>query len=133
MRPILTWFVDSEPVYNESFIGTYESTDTFEVNMKVINNYLGTEPIDSIKNGKLLVMFKDFEDGSLLNYMQVHFDGSRPLPLEIVGNRGYVKIPRMLSGDYQYPADCTLSIKITFSQALNVRNDLKQLILDIVY
>ena len=133
MQPTLTWFVNQSPVHNTSYIGSYESTDTFEITVEAINNYLGLDPCDEIKNGRLLLMFKDYEDSILLNHLQVQFDGSYYAPLEVIGNRAYAKIPRVLSGDYSTPKDCTLTIKISMNQDLAVKGDLKQLILDIVY
>lgn len=134
MKPNLTWFIDdTTPVYKEAFIGAYESTTDFSLKLKVVNNYLGVEPVENIRNGKLLLMFKNYEDSSLLNHLKIELDNSKPLPIEIIGDRGYVKITRVLSGDYQHPSDCTLSIKISFDENINVRNDLKQLILDIIY
>lgn len=133
MLPVLTWFIDDKAVYNESFIGSFESTDVFKVNLTVINNYLGMEPCDDIKNGKLMIMFKDYEDSALLSSLKVQFEGSYDASVEVVGNRAYAKIPKVLSGDYSSPKDCMLEIKISISQDLAVKSDLKQLILDVTY
>lgn len=133
MTPVLTWLVNNSPVHHETYIGSFESTSVFETSLTVINNYLGLEPCDDIKNGRLMLSFTDFEDSALLQYLTVQFEGSYNATLDIVGNRAYAKIPKTLSGDYSSPNSCTLAIKIGLSQDLAVKNDLKQLILDIVY
>lgn len=133
MKPSLTWFINKAPVYNESYVGSFESTEAFEVELEVVNNFLGIEPVDEIKNGKLIIEFKDYEDSVLLQALQVMFDKSYTASTEIVGNRAYIKIPRVISGDYSSPESCTLHIKLTFNQAINVKDDLKQLIVDILY
>lgn len=133
MVPVLTWFINKKTVYDEAFLGSFESTDVFETNLTVVNNYLGMEPCDDIKNGKLMIMFKDYEDSALLQHLKVQFEGSYDGTLDIVGNRAYAKIPKVLSGDYGSSKDCTLQIKISIDQNLTVKSDLKQLILDIIY
>lgn len=133
MNPVITWFIDEETVQNEAYIGSYDSTNVFEFTVVAINNYLGLEPCNDIKNSRLMIMFKDYEDCALLNHLQVRFDGMYNAPLEIVGNRAYAKIPKSLSGDYSSPKDCTLEIKVSMNQDLAVKSDLKQLFLDIVY
>lgn len=133
MPPELTWFINNKATYNEAFIGSFESTNVFKVDLIVINNYLGMEPCEDIKNGKLMVMFRDYEDSALLEHIKVQFEGGYSTSLEILGNRAYAKIPKVLSGDYASPKDCTLEIKITIDQDLSVKSDLKQLILDITY
>ena len=133
MNANLTWFFDNSSIQNEQYIGSFESTSAFNISVTVINNYLGTEPCDEITNGRLLIMFKDYEDSGLLQHLQVVFDGSYQSTLEIVGNRAYAPIPKVISGDYDAPSNCTLTIDLSMNQNLLTKSDLKQLILDIVY
>ena len=41
---LLTWLVEENSVQKEMYLGSYETTDAFEVNLKVVNNYLGATP-----------------------------------------------------------------------------------------
>lgn len=128
----VTWFINDAPIVNSSYIGSFETTEYFKVDLVVVNNYLGIEPAPAISNGLLTLYFKDYEDNNLLKYFKITFDGNYTQTFNVVSNRATVRLPRTLFGDYQNnPDGCTLHMSLSIPNKVNVKTDLKELFIDI--
>lgn len=131
-KPKVSWFIKDRAIVDESFIGNFETSAQFKAEVTLVNNYLGLEPIESIQNGILIVSFENYEDNMLLNHLKISFDGVNRSSLQVVGNRGTIKLPKQIAGDYQNDKEgCTLTISFYINDLLQVKTDLKGMYLSI--
>ena len=121
----------------ENFLGSFLTTDTFCLKIRLWNNRWGVEPCKNIENGQLLIQFLNIEDASLLNYLNITLDGIQATNVVIKDTKAYVPFNKTLSGIVNNGTDNYIDnyidIVITIQKKLLIKTDLKSMILDIVY
>jgi hypothetical protein len=100
-EPIISWHVLEEideddfeymqcKTYNEE--GSFTPGDVISKTIQVWNNYSGNNNVKDIKNGRLVIAFKNFEDSYLLRLISVTIDNNEPSQIEIDIDKGVVDI-----------------------------------------
>ena len=145
-KPKISYFVQADTgLYtkqNSAYIGTYTGTETLSVNLRIWNNYRGTEDVEYLENFNLILYFLTEEDNALLKYItltETTRDREIPVTLEEDTLVGRFLDPVILSGkantgSVEYTnnyIDITVSFK-TGAEAYLKDHDLKSLVLDIV-
>ena len=143
-RPIISYHVlntdDTYTKQNSVYAGTYTGDNTLSVNLRIWNNFCGTEDVEDLQNFNLVLRFLTKEDNALLNYIEIIADN------EILGSIiendalvGTFASPRILSGEANTGSDEYISnyinVTISFHADTGVYlkdHDLKSLVLDIV-
>ena len=100
-KPKISWHVLEEvdieqyefvqyKTYDEE--GSYVPNDTIKKTIQVWNNYGGKTDVATIKNCKLIISFKNFEDSYLMNLIKVQVGESDYQELEIDIDKGSIDI-----------------------------------------
>ena len=100
-KPKISWHVQEEidvdqyefvqyKTYDEE--GSYVPSETIEKTIQVWNNFGGKTDVSSIKDCKMVISFKNFEDSYLLNLINIQIGESEYQPLEIDIDKGFVNI-----------------------------------------
>lgn len=140
--PEISWYIiettEINSIEKEYYIGSYNPNSTeVQIDLQVWNNKFGQEEAKTIENAFLNLTFTTIEDCKLLEYCKVKIDNSGYQDLTILNSVGKVSLDRLLSGETNlgdataYNNYATISIK--FSLSNNMKNGLKNLILDLQY
>lgn len=110
--PKISWYLseassEDSSQYNATYIdkecyaGDFHSDeDRFEIRLELWNNRWAEESVQAIApSSNIVISFSTFEDSKLLEICEVSINGSRFEAPEIVGNKGYVRLGRELSGN----------------------------------
>lgn len=100
-KPRISWHVLEEvavdsyeyiqyKVYDEE--GSYTPTETIEKTIQVWNNYCGRSDVADLKNCRLVISFKNFEDNYLLRLIKVQINESSYMDLELDLDKGIIEI-----------------------------------------
>lgn len=145
-RPIISYHVldvDNKYVKRDSvYAGTYTGDDNIYVNVRIWNNFQGTEDVDTLYNFNLVLRFLTEEDNSLLKYITLADntnDMEIPTALEqnaLVGTflENVSLSGKANTGSSQYKENY-VDILITFNAPYDAYlkdHDLKSLVLEIV-
>lgn len=135
----ISWYLikDSfEAISSEKYIGSFNTTDTFNIKLRVWNNRWGTQACDDMKNVQLILQFENIEDASLLNFMKATIDSIYNKTIDVYGNKGYINTERNLSGNINNGGEeyvnNYIDIELKISEKLSVNNLLKSMYIDIV-
>jgi len=143
-KPKISYFIQKdETTYSKqdsAYIGTYTGTEELSVNLRIWNNYRGTEDVEDLENFNLVLYFLTEEDSALLPYVTLSITDDIEIPSVIEENVLVATFfnPITLSGkkntgsiDY---ARNYVNITITFdagAEAYLKDHDLKSMVLEI--
>lgn len=138
--PDISWYITDEftAVNKDYFCGTYSPNLTdFSIKLQVWNNKFGQEEAQTIDEPLLKLTFTNIEDTKLLEYCTVTIDNNTPTNLDIVDNIGSILLGRPLEGAINNGEDTMnnnyCDIVLTFTLNKNMKNGLKNLIVDLQY
>ena len=143
--PKITYHVlntdDTYTKQNSVYAGTYTGDEALEVNLRIWNNFRGTEDVEDLENFNLVLKFLTVEDNALLKYISLAVTDEIEIPVLLEDNALVGKFidPIILSGRANTGSDQYTSnyvnITITFdpgAAAYLKDHDLKSLVLDVV-
>ena len=143
-KPKITYHVlETDDTYvskNNTYIGTYTGDEPLSVNLRIWNNYRGTEDVEDLTDFNLVLRFLTEEDNKLLPYIALSVTNQIEIPCIVENNAlvGTFFDPVVLSGQANTGSDeyvtNYVNITITFHapDAYLKDHDLKSLVLDIV-
>lgn len=144
-QPKITYhLLNADDTYTKQssvYAGTYTGNEAIEVNLRIWNNYRGTEDIEDLENFSIVVRFLTEEDNALLRYISLSITDEIEIPSIIENNAliGTFIDPVTLSGkantgSEEYTQNY-IPITVTFNPAPGAYlkdHDLKSLVIEIV-
>jgi len=143
-KPQISYFVlTSDNLYarlQTVYAGSYTGDGPLSVNLRIWNNYQGTEDVEDLKNFNLVIRFLTEEDNALLPYVTVAVTDSMELPSIVEKNAAVFHFvdPISLSGEANTGSDeyynNYVDITVTFDTGDDVYlkdHDLKSMVLEI--
>lgn len=123
------------------YAGSYTGNEAIEVNLRIWNNYKGTEDVEDLENFGIVARFLTEEDNALLRYISLAITDEIEIP-SIVENNALVGTfvdPVTLSGQANTGSEeytqNYIPITVTFNPAPGAYlkdHDLKSLVIEIV-
>ena len=144
-KPIITYHVlnmdDTYTKQNSVYAGTYTGDEALSVNLRIWNNFRGTEDVEDLEHFNIVARFLTEEDNALLPYISLAITDQIEIPGVIEDNAlvGMFVDEVTLSGKANTGSDeytsnyinVTVSFKADAGAYLK-DHDLKSLVLDIV-
>lgn len=125
-----------ESISGEKYLGSFDTTQMFNIKIRIWNNRWGTEACEDIEELQLMLQFESIEDSSILNFMSVKIDSIYDKTIDIYGNKGYINTGRSLSGSpnngREEYVNNYIDVEFKIAEKLAVNNLLKNMYIDIV-
>ena len=144
-KPIISYHVlNTDDTYTKQssvYAGTYTGNDAIAVNLRIWNNFRGTEDVEDLENFNIVVHFLTEEDNVLLKYISLAVTDEIEIPVILENDAlvGTFVDPVILSGRANTGSDEYTSnyvnITVSFNAGANAYlkdHDLKSLVLEIV-
>ena len=144
-QPKITYhLLNADDTYTKQssvYAGTYTGNEAIEINLRIWNNYRGTEDIEDLENFSIVARFLTEEDNALLRYISLSITDEIEIPSIIENNAliGTFIDPVTLSGQANTGSEeytrSYIPITVTFNPAPGAYlkdHDLKSLVIEIV-
>lgn len=142
--PKLSWYLVNQDTYSnieqECYAGNFSfGSSTVEIKLELWNNRWGDTDVEDISETSNLVLgFSTFEDSKLLELCKVKIDGFGYLSPNLLMNKGYIPLGKVLSGKSNDGGDDAtqnfIQISILFDITdVTLKDGLKSLYLDLEY
>jgi len=143
-KPKITYHVLNTDIYSKQdsvYAGTYTGDKALNINLRIWNNFRGTEAVEDLEDFSLVLHFLTEEDNALLQYISLSITDEIEIPCIIEENTvvGTFVDPVALSGQANTGSDTYtgnyINITVSFNAGAGAYlkdHDLKSLVLEIV-